>query len=146
MGLIDDVGKGPVALDSSAFIYFIEAHPVYRPVIRPIFAAADREDLTVVTSAVTLLEVLVVPYRAGNLALANHYESLLTQGRGLVVREIDRPQLRMAAQLRSVTAMRTPDSLQVAAALAEGCTAVVTNDRRLRTLPGLSILQLDDYI
>jgi predicted nucleic acid-binding protein len=146
VGLMNDVGAGPVALDSAVFIYYIEAHPVYLPVVDPLFDAADREDLRLVTSSITLLEVLVVPYRAGNLALANRYEAVLTQSRGVVVREIDHPQLRMAAQLRSVTAMRTPDSLQVAAALAEGCTAVVTNDRRLRTLPGLSILQLDDYI
>lgn len=146
MGLMDDVGTGPVALDSAVFIYYAEAHPAYLPVVDPLFDAADREDLTIVTSAVTLLEVLVVPYRAGNLALANRYESLLTQSRGVIVREIDRAQLRAAAQLRSITGMRAPDALQVAAALAEGCTAFVTNDRRLRALPGLSIFQLDDYI
>lgn len=46
--------------------------------------------MTIVTSAVTLLEVLVVPYRAGNLALATRYEEILTRSRGVVLREIDR--------------------------------------------------------
>jgi predicted nucleic acid-binding protein len=146
VGLMDDVGTGPVGLDAAVVIYFIEAHPVYLPVVDPLFEAVDREELALVTSSITLLEVLVLPYRAGNLSLASRYEALLTQSRGVRMREIDRLQLRMAAQLRSVTAMRTPDALQVAAALAEGCTSFVTNDRRLRALPGLSILQLDDYI
>jgi predicted nucleic acid-binding protein len=132
-------------MDTAAFIYFIEAHPVYLPLLRPLFAAADREALMLVTSAVTLLEVLVVPYRAGNLALANRYEALLTRSRGVLIREIDRTQLRAAAQIRAVSSVRTPDALQLAAALAEGCTAFITNDRRLPSLPGLRVLQLGDY-
>lgn len=146
MGLIDDAGQGPVGVDTAAFIYFIEAHPTYLPALRPLFAAADRETLTIVTSAVTLLEVLVVPYRAGNQPLAQRYEALLTRGRGVVLREIDRPLLRAAAQLRAVAGVRTPDALQLSAALAEGCTTFVTNDRRLTALPGLRILQLDNYL
>ncbi|MCA1789478.1 MAG: PIN domain-containing protein [Thioalkalivibrio sp.] len=75
------------------------------------------EDLTIVTSPVTLLEVLVVPYRAGNLALATRYEALRTRSRGVVPREIDRGQLRAAAQFRAVAGARTLDALQLAAAL-----------------------------
>lgn len=146
MGLIDDVGNGPVALDTAGFIYFIEAHPVYLPALLPLFTAADREELTIVTSAVTLLEVLVVPYRAGNLALATRYEELLARSRGVRLQEIDRAQLRAAAHLRAVSGVRVPDALQLAAALAEGCTAFVTNDQRLHSLPGLPVLQIGSYV
>lgn len=146
MGLIDDAGKGPVALDTAAFIYFIEAHPAYLTPLRPLFVAADCGEPTIVTSAVTLLEVLVVPYRAGNTALAQRYETLLTRGRGVLLREIDRGLLRAAAQLRAVTGVRTPHALQIAAALAEGCTAFVTNDQRLHSLPGLPVFQIATYV
>ncbi|HEX8209073.1 MAG TPA: PIN domain-containing protein [Longimicrobium sp.] len=145
MGLIDEVGAGPVALDTAAFIYLIEAHPLYLPTLLPVFAAADEERLTIVTSAVTLLEVLVVPYRAGNLPLANRYEALLNRSRGVRLREIDRALLRAAAQLRATTGVRTPDALQLAAALAEGCTTFVTNGRRLPSIPGLRILQVSAH-
>jgi hypothetical protein len=82
VGLIDEVGAGLVALDTAAFIYFIEEHPLYLPPLLPVFAAADEERRTIVTSAVTLLEVLVVLYRAGNLPLANRYEALLSSQQG----------------------------------------------------------------
>ena len=85
MGLIDDVGAGRVAVDTAAFIYFIEAHPTYLPALLPLFTAADLEQLMIVTSAITLLEVLVVPYRAGNMALASRYEALLTRSRGMLL-------------------------------------------------------------
>lgn len=146
MGLIDDVGAGPVAVDTAAFIYFIEAHPTYLPALLPLFTAADLEQLMIVTSAITVLEVLVVPYRAGNMVLASRYEALLTRSRGMFLREIDRTQLLAAAQLRAVAGVRTPDALQLAAALSEGCTAFVTNDQRIRSLPNLPVLQLGNYI
>jgi predicted nucleic acid-binding protein len=60
--------------------------------------------------------------------------------------EIHRAQLRAAAQLRGVhRALKTPDALQLCAALAGGCTTFVTNDRGLPPIPGLRILQLNDY-
>jgi predicted nucleic acid-binding protein len=146
VGLIDELGKGPVALDTSIFIYFIEEHPRYLPHLHPVFAAADRGQLTIVTSAVTLLEVLVLPYRAGHLALAERYEALLTRSRGVVMREIDQGQLRAAAKLRAVSGLRTPDALQFAAALSEGCHTFLTNDHRLRGPPGTVTFQLEDYV
>jgi predicted nucleic acid-binding protein len=94
----------------------------------------------------TLLEVLVVPYRAGNQALANRYEALLTRSRGIRVVDLGREQLRAAAQLRAATGIKTPDALQVVAALTAGCSTFLTNDRRLPKIPGLRILQLESYI
>jgi predicted nucleic acid-binding protein len=49
-----------------------------------------------------------------------------------------------APPTRVVTGARTPDALQLAAALAEGCTAFATDDRRIPPLPGFRILQFDD--
>ncbi len=145
MGLIDDLDDRPVALDTAVFIYFIEKHEEFHPIVRPLFAAIDGGTLEAVTSALTLLEVLVMPYRVGDLALAGSYENALTRSRIRLV-EIGPPQLRAAAQLRAVhRAIRTPDALQISAALSSGCSTFVTNDRNLPTPPGLRVLQIRDY-
>jgi len=61
--------------------------------------------------------------------------------------DLDRPLLRTAAQLRAVhPAMRTPDAIQLAAALVAGCSCFVTNDRDLPAIPGLRILKLTSYL
>ena len=146
MGLTADLGAGPVALDTVAFIYYIEEHPVYFPLVAPIFADIDRGRRAAVTSSLTLLETLVVPYRAGDRMLAERYEALLTRSRGLRLVELDRPLLRGAAHLRATTAVKTPDALQLAAALMSRCAAYVTNDRSLPEIPGLRIVQLRDYV
>lgn len=143
MALIDDLGPGPVGIDTPIFIYFIEEHSRFLPLIVPIFSAADSGKIELVVSALTLLEVLVVPYRAGNLALARGYESLLTRGRGVRMVDLTRNHMRLAAQLRSAMGMATPDALQLATALATGCSSFLTNDRRLPSVPGLKVVQLD---
>ena len=95
------------------------------------------------TSAVTLVAVLVLPLRNRNTELAKRYELLLTHGRGLRLVEIDIGQLRLAAEIRARRGIRTPDAPQLAAALTMRCATFVTNDKRLQTLPGLQVLQLD---
>ena len=145
MGLIAELGDGSVALDTAIFIYFIEENPRLLPAIVPLFQEADRGRRELVTSALTLLEVLVVPYRAGNRLLAERYEALLTRSRGIRLVDLSRDQLRAAAQLRAATGVKTPDALQLVAAIGAGCTTFLTNDRRLPPVPGLRILELASY-
>ena len=146
MGLIGDLDGGPVALDTAVFIYFIEEHPLYLSLVEEIFVALNEERLIGVTSTITLLETLVVPIRAGNLTLAEQYEGHLSHSRGLLLLDLDRPLVRLAAQLRALEGLKTPDALQIAAALQTGCTTFVTNDRRIPAVGGLRVLQLRDYL
>lgn len=145
MGLIEDLGTGPIGVDTSAFIYFIEEHPKFLPVVLPLFREANEGERDIVTSALTLLEVLVVPYRAGNRSLAERYEALLTRGRGVRLLDLSHDQLRAAAQLRAATGVKVPDALQLVAAIGAGCKTFVTNDRRLPSIPGLRVLELSSY-
>lgn len=146
MGLIEDLGPGPVALDTPPFIYFIEEDPRYLGLVRPVFLAIDEGVLRAATSGLTLMEVLVVPYRAGHLSLADRYESLLTRSRGLQMIGLERPLLKSAAQLRASFNVRPPDAIQLAAALSAACPAFLTNDRKLPRIPGLKIVQLNEYL
>lgn len=142
VGLIAELGRGPVALDTAIFIYFIEEHPRFLPLVLPLFEEVARGRRQVVTSAVTLLEVMVVPYRSGNRALAERYEALLTRSSGVHLVDISRDHLRAAAQLRARTGLKTPDALQLVTALGEHCTAFLTNDRRLPPIPGLRVIDM----
>ena len=143
---MEDIGGGPVGLDTAVFIYFIEEHTTYLPLVEPLFVAIDAGPLEGVTSGITLLETLVAPYRAGDDPLAERYEALLSRSRGIRLVDLDRPLLRAAAQLRARIRLKTPDALQVAAALSANCPVYLTNDRDLPPIPGLRTLQLRDYL
>lgn len=146
MGLLSDLGEGPVALDTSIFVYFMEEHPVYLPLVDPLFEAIDAGQLEAVTSGLTLLEVLVIPFRFANATLIEQYETLLTRSEGLRLIDLDRDFLRSVAQIRAVTRAKTPDAIQLAAAVAAGCRVFLTNDNRIPSLPGLRRLLLEDYL
>ena len=134
-----------MALDTPVFIYFIEEHERFLPIVAPIFEAMDRGSLTGVTSGLTLMETLVLPYRRGDRALADRYEALLSRGRGLRLLELSTALLRTAAELRAELDVKTPDAIQLAAAVHGGCSLLVTNDRRLPQIPGLAVRQLSEY-
>lgn len=72
MEWIEALRDSVVALDTAPLIYFIEENPPYLPLVRPFFEAVDRGELRVVTSVLTLTEVLVHPMRHGDHDLADH--------------------------------------------------------------------------
>jgi len=146
LGLLSDIGDGPLGLDSSIFIYYIEENPQYIAALDPVFDALTEGRLKAVTSALTLLETLVVPLRAGNEVLARQYQRFLMRSAGLLLVPLDFGILRAAAHVRATARLKTPDALQVASALSAGCDIFLTNDSRIPSLSGLHILQLEDYI
>lgn len=70
-----------VGLDTAPLIYYIEGHSTFAPKLNPFFEAAARNEFRVVTSFVTLIEVLVHPLREGRTQLANDYRDILLQSR-----------------------------------------------------------------
>ena len=59
---------GPDGADS--FETYIDFDPDYLRVVEPVFQKIDASNLSSVTSSLTLLETLVIPYRVGDQDLA----------------------------------------------------------------------------
>jgi predicted nucleic acid-binding protein len=133
-----------VGLDTAPLIYVIEDHPVYAPKLQPFFAAAEQGDFQIVTSCVTLLEVLAHPIRSARQDLARQYREILLGSRAFTVLPVDVTLAEEAARLRALHNLRTPDAIQLAAATPAGASFFLTNDRDLPSLPSLSLLILGD--
>lgn len=131
-----------VGLDTAPLIYFIEENPAHIEIVRLFFEAMDRGSFLVVTSTVTLLEVLVHPLRSNNTELAAEYRDILLNSR-LMTLEISSGIAEQAARLRASYNIRTPDAIQISAALESGATHFFTNDIRLPEIPSLQILSID---
>jgi predicted nucleic acid-binding protein len=133
-----------VGLDSAPLIYFIEENPTYLEMTDAFFEAMVRGEFRVVTSVVTLLEVLVYPLRQGNTILAQQYRDILFNEEGLTTIEVSPAIAEVAAQLRATYNLQTPDSIQMATAISGGASFFLTNDARLPSLPGLEVLVLEE--
>jgi len=142
---INDLRGKTIGLDTAPLIYFMEENPAYLETVRQFFEAMDRSDFMVVTSTVTLLEVLVQPLRNNNSELASEYRDILLNSK-LITLEVSNTIAELAAQLRASHNLRTPDAIQLGAALNAGASHFFTNDVRLPEIPSIQILSLDELI
>lgn len=136
-----------VGLDTSVFIYFLENNPKYGPLAQITISGIEKGKWQGVTSTITLMEITVRPWQLGNEAVAREYEAVLVHFPNLTVVDVDRNVARAAAQLRARYNVSPPDALQVAAGMAYGAKAFLTNDKKLLKLQELvDILVLDDFV
>ncbi len=144
MGWVDALKGHTVGLDTAPLIYFTEQNGAYLEMVDPFFQALGNGELQVVTSVMTLLEVLVRPIRDGNLTLAQTYRDFLLNTTNVAIYDISQEIAEDAARLRALYKIRTPDSVQLATAIHEKATFFLTNDIVLASLSNIKILVLDD--
>ena len=135
-----------VGLDSSIFIYHFEEHPRYKGLCAEAFDLMETHVIHAVTSTVTLVEVLVQPIKIGDQGLSSRYEQYLRFGPSLTLRVLDSDLARRAAQLRARYQLRTPDAVQIAAALEFGAPVFLTNDDRLRKVTEVEVIVLERWL
>jgi predicted nucleic acid-binding protein len=131
-----------VYVDTSAVIYYVEKIEPYRTASIPLWDALQAGQQEVVSSDLTLLEVLVKPLRTGNTALATMYRDVVLGTIGFTSVPIDRAVLESAAGLRAALNLKTPDAIHAATALQARSTLLVTNDAVFRKVSGLTVAVL----
>jgi len=146
MGSLTIPAAGLVYIDTPLLIYSVEKHPVYGPLVRPLWQAAHAGTVLVVTSELSLMEALILPLRTGNRDLQSDYERLLGSAQVRLL-PLTQDVLREAARLRAdLPALRTPDALHAATARQADCALFVTNDTGFRRVPHLPLVVLDDVL
>lgn len=126
-----------VLVDTAPWIYLLEDHAEFAPRFVGLFEAAERGQIQLALSTVTLAEVLTGPFKAGQTALAKRYETAL--GAYQVV-PLSAAVASLAAQLRVQCRLKLPDAVQLASALQIGASALVTHDRDFSEVQGLPVL------
>lgn len=128
--------------DTNLFIYLIERHPEFEPKVRVLLNWHRQQGDQIVTSALTLGELLAQPLRRGRADLAQRYTELLTASDGVTLVSFDRHAAATYAEIRASTSVRQPDAIQLACAVAAGAARFVTNDQRLwgLTIPNIQTI------
>jgi len=146
MGWIEDLHGQTISLDSAPLIYYIEEHPDYGKVLDPFFEAVAGGDISLVTSTVTLLEVLVQPLRKGDEALAHSYNDILLSSPNITTLPVTPTTAQLAAELRAEGKLKTPDSIHLATAINHNATTFLTNDRDFGEIDSLQVLRVSDLL
>lgn len=135
-----------VFFDTSAFIYFIEEKEPYFKTLKLLFEANKTGDFQIVTSPLTLTEVLVLPLRKKAVHLVNEYKEIITNSPFVFLQSIDARTARVAAEMRAAYNLQTPDAPQIACAITSGATFFLTNDRQLSVVKEIKVVQLSHYV
>jgi predicted nucleic acid-binding protein len=134
-----------VGLDTAPLIYFIEEHATYLEALKEFFETVDKGEVNVVTSTITLTEVLVHPLRSHNMDLAAEYREILLNSNITTV-DISSDIAEYGALLRSQYNLRTPDALQIATAIKSGAGSFLANDTKLPRIPNIDYLIMDTLV
>ena len=127
--------------DTNVFIYLMEGsgenHNLAQKLLDRMLVRRDE----LITSAMTLGELLVKPLEANRPDLAQRYEVLLGS-RGVRLVSFDRDAARIYAKLRLDRTIRPPDAIQLACAAVAETNLFVTNDARLsqKTVSGIDFV------
>jgi len=132
-----------IALDTSVFFYQVEANPQYIKFTDHIFHWVAQSGNQALTSTITLTELVVQPYRQVDEQRVNEFYGLLSTYPNL---EWIPPNLEiadLAARIRALHRLRTPDALQAATAMRGLAAGLITNDSVFERLKSLEVLVLD---
>jgi predicted nucleic acid-binding protein len=116
--------------DTNLFIYLLEGSGERSPVVRHLLERMIERRDELLTSSLTLGEVLVKPLEMDRPDLADRYERLLNSP-GVSLVPFDDRSARIYARLRQDRGIRPPDAIQLSCAAAARTNLFITNDTRL---------------
>ena len=115
--------------DTNLFVYLVEDRGARADQVMALRQwMIERED-ELLTSTLTLGEVLVKPLEAGDETLMRRYEHAI--GAGATVLPFDDHSARRFADIRRDRSIKAPDAIQLACAAAANVDLFITNDDRL---------------
>ena len=129
-----------VFFDTNLFIYMFEGLEPYRSRVLEIRKRMiDRGD-QIVTSAMTLGEVLVKPTKLGQTSLIDEYDRAIRSTARVI--SFDASVSWRYATLRATHTLRSTDAIQLACAAHFGVDLFITNDQELHKLdvPGIGFI------
>lgn len=128
MGWLNLPVGAKVYLDANILIYIVEKHPQLGGRLQPMLRAAHHQQLTLMTSLLSVLECLVIPTRQHNDQLIQTYHEHLFES-DLVLLPITLEVIRTAVSFRAqYAALKTPDAIHLATATLHNADVVLTND------------------
>ena len=127
--------------DTNLFVYLVEGRGARAEQVLALRRRMIEREDDLITSALTLGEVLVKPVEAGDEDLRQRYEHAIATGATVV--PFDARVAPRFADIRRDRSIRAPDAIQLACAAAAGTDLFVTNDDRLsrKNVRGIHFIQ-----
>ena len=126
--------------DTNLFIYLWEDYGALSQAVEELRRKMLRRGDQLVTSTLTLGEILVKPTAAGNTELCRKYENAILSVALLI--PLDAKVAKIYSSIRRDRLLKAPDVIQLASAASVGADVFVTNDGHLqgKQIPGIQFI------
>jgi len=126
--------------DTNLFIYLFEDYGPFSASVEELRTKMLRRGDQLLTSAITVGEILIKPTQAGDRQLCRDYEKAIASA--ATVLPFDLKAARHYASIKNSRSVKAPDAVQLSCAASAGVDLFVTNDDRLqnRQVPGIQFI------
>lgn len=135
-----------VAFDANVFVYLFEPTGPLAEAARAVVNAVSARRVVGIVSTVALAEVIVSPALMGDDTMGERYANAIQSIENLHVVPATVEIAAEAGFVRARTGLTVPDAVHIATARVAGASVLVTNDRRVRSMPKLDVIQLADLV
>ena len=145
MGQLEIPPHSRIYIDTAIAIYSVEWNPEYFSLLQPLWLKFQTQEIELVSSELILMETLVLPLRNKDIGLIDAYEELLlSEPMNLI--SVNQSILRLAANLRATTNLKTPNVIHAATAISVNCDLFLTNDQGFLNLANLPVVILSEVL
>lgn len=134
-----------IAVDSNVLIYLLEGSGPRADIAADLVDAIAGDIVEGVLASIAIAEILFHPASAND-AIVFEATAATIRDLGFRVIALDAAVAEDVAWIRGRSGIAMPDAIHLACARSAEATLIVTNDRRLPTLPRLEVAILDDLI
>ena len=131
-----------IFIDTAPLIYLLEGQSTVSDQVEIQLGQWISTGKTLITSTMTLLELLVIPKKQSDNRMVRKYRALLTDLLSEPLVPLTESIAEMAAEIRGTNGFKTPDSIQLATAVHSGADIFFTNDLRLAKYTEIEVLIL----
>lgn len=126
--------KSIITLDTNCFIYYFEDNAKYAPKLELIYNKIQDGSIHGNMSILSFLEILVKPKKENNIFLENRYKVILNNYPNLNIVELSLSIADLAAKLRAIYNLKTPDAIIFATSLYTNSKYLITNDLHFKNV------------
>jgi predicted nucleic acid-binding protein len=132
-------------LDTNLFIYLIEENELHLNKVHNLLQFLEKNGYEIITSTLTLGEILTKPYKDNRLDLVETYKDFFSE---MELVELNSEIASLFAKVRADYKIKTPDAVQLASAVYAKSELFVTNDDGLSRFEndGCRVVLLSEFL
>ena len=146
MGIIEQLKRKKVYLDTNLFIYILEGYAEYDSLLNEFIQGVEKQDFSCYTSELTLGELLIPAFKTNNSNLVVQYKNILNNSDFVTLIPTTQEVYIRSASNRANFNLKLHDAIHVASAQITGCDIFLTNDQGIKTPKNIHRVILSELI